>query len=132
MLAARDLDFARSEVAALTAVSTAVRVPCHHDYTGRNWLTSNGTVAVIDFEWAALDAPAADVARLYLGAWHDRPDLREAFLEGYGRALDDTGDAILRGCAALTAVWLTVKARETSQPSFEEASRTALRRLMTR
>jgi hypothetical protein len=71
-----------------------------------------------------------DLARLHLGAWASRPDLRDAFLRGYGRELGDTGRAILQGCAALTAVWLTIKARETGQRSFEDSSRAALQRLI--
>ena len=125
-----ELGFARIQVAALAAVTSAVQVPCHRDYTPRNWLVHDGAVRVIDFEWARLDTPPADLARLHLGAWEGRPDLRAAFLDGYGRQLDDTGHAILRGCAALTAVWLILKARETGQPSFEKASRAALRRLI--
>lgn len=129
LLSRLELSFARSEVAALGAVTSAVLVPCHRDYTPRNWLVSDGTVRVIDFEWARLDAAPADLARLDLGVWDGRPDLREAFLDGYGQ-LDDASRAVLRGCAALTAVWLIIKARETGQPSFEYACRTALNRLM--
>jgi len=131
LLTPSELGFARSQVAALAAITTAAQVPCHHDYTPRNWLLHDGAVRVIDFEWTRLDTPLADLARLHLGAWEGRPDLREGFLDGYGSQLDNTGHVILRGCAALTAVWLTIKARETSQPSFESASRAALRRLIT-
>lgn len=131
LLTTRELGFARSEAAMLAAVTGACRVPCHRDYTPRNWLvTGGGAVRVIDFEWARLDAAPADLARLHLGVWDGRPDLREAFLDGYGR-LDDVGQAVLRGSAAVTAVWLIIKARETGQPSFECASRAALHRLMT-
>lgn len=69
-------------------------------------------------------------ARLHLGIWENRPDLRDAFLRGYGRQLDDTDHAILQGCSVLTALWLLIKARETGQPSFEDASRAALQRLL--
>jgi hypothetical protein len=129
LLSSRELRIARSEVAALTGVTGACLVPCHRDYTPRNWITEGTRVRVIDFEWTRLDAAATDLARLHLGIWEGRPDLREAFLDGYGQ-IDDTGQAILRGCAALTAVWLTIKARETRQPSFEQASRAALHRLI--
>ncbi len=134
LLTRRELGFARSEAAALTAAGGQDLVPCHGDYTPRNWLADGGTVRVIDFEWARLDAPLADLARLHLGIWHARPDLREAFLDGYGygRHLDDTAAATLRGCAAVMAVWLIVKAHLTGQPSFEDACRAALGRLMAR
>jgi hypothetical protein len=128
LLSRRELAFARSQAAALTSAGNADLVPCHHDYTPRNWLTSGGTVRIIDFEWARLDVPLADLARLYLGLWPGRPDLRAAFLDGYGH-LSDAAATILRRCAAVTAVWLIVKAHESGQPSFEEASRAALARL---
>jgi hypothetical protein len=77
-----------------------------------------------------LDAPVSDLARLHLGIWVDRPDLAEAFADGYGRPLNDTDRVILHGCAVITAIWLTIKARETAQRSFEQASRAALTRLL--
>jgi hypothetical protein len=131
LLSGRELAFAACEAAALTAIGPTGLVPCHGDYTPRNWLTGNGTVRVIDFEWARLDAAPADLARLHLAIWQARPDLRASFLDGYGRPLDDKASAALRGCAAVMAIWLTVKARQSGQPSFEQASRAALRRLMT-
>jgi hypothetical protein len=125
-----ELDQARAQVRALAAITTAVMVPCHRDYTPRNWLVHDDGLAVIDFEWARLDAPASDLSRLHLGIWADRPDLAEAFAVGYGQPLGDTDRAILHGCALITAIWLTIKARETAQPSFEQASRAALSRLL--
>ncbi len=130
-LSATELAFARSQIRALSAITSAVKVPCHRDYTPRNWLVDDGTLAVIDFEWACLDAAAGDLARLHLAIWRGRPDLREAFLDGYGRQLDETDHVILRGCAALTAIWLIIKAHETAQPSFEQAIKSALRYLMS-
>jgi hypothetical protein len=58
------------------------------------------------------------------------PDLAEAFTDGYGEPPSDTDRVIIHGCAAITSIWLTIKARETSQPSFEQASRAALTRLL--
>jgi Ser/Thr protein kinase RdoA (MazF antagonist) len=130
LLTRRALDAAREEIVALTEVPAPGQVPCHHDYTPRNWLVDNGTLHVIDFEWAGLDAWVADLARLHLSVWTTRPDLREPFLEGYGRQLSDTDRKALHGCAVLTGVWLVSKAHETGQPSFEDASRTAVLRLI--
>jgi Ser/Thr protein kinase RdoA (MazF antagonist) len=130
LLRPRELDRAGKQIAALDQIPTPSRVPCHHDYTPRNWLVHNGALGVIDFEWSGLDAWVADLARLHLGIWASRPDLREAFLDGYGRDLSPTDQEALRGCAALTGAWLLVKARETRQPSFEDASRTSLLRVI--
>lgn len=130
-LASRELAMARSEVQALVHRPCPVKVPCHRDYTPRNWLVEASTVYIVDFEWSRLDVWVSDLARLHLGIWSTRPDLRDAFLRGYGRELADADRAILHGCAVLTAVWLLVKAHETRQPSFEDASRTALQCLLS-
>lgn len=130
LLGKRDLALARAQVEMLTGLSCPGRVPCHRDYTPRNWLAKDGVQYVIDFEHARLDVWLADLARLHLGIWPDRPDLREAFLAGYDRQLSDTDHAILQGVAAVTATWLVVKAREIRQPALEDAFRTALQRLL--
>jgi Ser/Thr protein kinase RdoA (MazF antagonist) len=130
LLTRDELDAARAEVAALASVRAPAQVPCHHDYTPRNWLIHGGALSVIDFEWSGPDAWLADLARLHLGIWPTRPDLREAFLQGYGRQLDAADHRALHGCAVLTGVWLVTKAHETGQPSFEEGSRKALLRLI--
>jgi len=130
LLEPRALDLACTEVAALADLPAPMQVPCHHDYTPRNWLVSGGELSVIDFEWSGLDARVADLARLHLGVWATRPDLRDAFLDGYAHELSQADLEILRGCAVLTAVWLVVKAHETRQPSFEDASRMSLLRII--
>ena len=129
-LTARELGLARSEVAALEGIACPGLVPCHRDYTPRNWLVDAGALYVVDFEWSRLDVWISDLARQHLSAWTNRPDLQEAFLTGYGRSLTDADRCILRACGVLTAVWLLIKARETRQPSFEDASRAALLRLL--
>lgn len=130
LLGKRDLALARAQVETLSGLPCPGQVPCHRDYTPRNWLVNDGVQYVIDFEHACLDVWLADLARLHLGIWPDRPDLKEAFLAGYGRRLSDTDHAILQGVAALTATWLVVKAREIRQPALEDAFRTALQRLL--
>lgn len=130
LLGKRELALARAEVEALTALPCPDRVPCHRDYTPRNWVVSDGVPHVVDFELARLDAALADLSRLHLGIWRTRPDLQEAFLTGYGRQLSSTDQAILRGCAVLTATWLLVKAHEIRQRSLEDTTRAALLRLL--
>lgn len=130
LLGKRDLALARVEVETLSGLPCPGQVPCHRDYTPRNWLVKDRVQYVVDFEHARLDVWLVDLARLYLGIWADRPDLEEAFLAGYGRQLSDTDHAILRGVAALTATWLVVKAREIRQPALEDAFRAGLQRLL--
>jgi Ser/Thr protein kinase RdoA (MazF antagonist) len=131
LLGKRDLALARAQAGTLSGLPCPGQVPCHRDYTPRNWLVKDGAAYVIDFEHARLDVWLADLARLHLGIWPDRADLKEAFLAGYGRQLSDTDHAILHGVAALTATWLVVKAREIRQPALEDAFRAALRRLLS-
>lgn len=130
LLTPRELAAARAQVRELAGQPGPAMVPCHRDYTPRNWLVAEGAMYVVDFEWSRLDAWVSDLARLHLGIWATRPDLRAAFLSGYGRDLNDADDAILHGCAVLTAVWMLVKARESRQASFEEGSRRAVQRLV--
>jgi 8-oxo-dGTP diphosphatase len=67
-------------------------VPCHRDYCTANWLISKeGTWAgVIDFEFAYWDVRVADFSRDPDWYWIRRPDLVDAFFEGYGRSLTPT------------------------------------------
>ena len=130
LLTSDKLDRARAQIAALAGLPAPERVPCHHDYTPRNWLIQDRTLYVIDFEWSGHDAWVADLARMYLGIWPGRPDLQEAFLGGYRRYLSTTDRKMLHGCAVLTAVWLVVRAHESRQASFEDASRAALLRII--
>ncbi len=132
LLTRRQLDAARIEIARLASIPAPVQVPCHHDFTPRNWLVDGDAVYVFDFEWSGPDAWVADLARLHLGIWPTRPDLEQAFLQGYGRYLGPADRAALHGCAVLTGVWLLSKARETGQSSFERGSRKALLRLIDR
>jgi Ser/Thr protein kinase RdoA (MazF antagonist) len=131
LLTARELARARAQVHELTRAPCPVKVPCHRDYTPRNWLVDAGTVYIVDFEWSRLDVWVNDLARLHLGIWATRPDLQDAFMSGYGRELNDADRAILHDCAVLTGVWMLVKAHESRQRSFEDGSRMALKRLMS-
>jgi Ser/Thr protein kinase RdoA (MazF antagonist) len=130
LLTRRQLDAARTEIARLSNIPPLTQVPCHHDYTPRNWLVHGDAVYIFDFEWSGPDAWVADLARLHLGIWPTRPDLQEAFLQGYGRHLGPADREALHGCAVLTGVWLLSKAHEMGQRSLEEGSRKALLRLI--
>jgi Ser/Thr protein kinase RdoA (MazF antagonist) len=64
-------------------------VPCHRDYSPRNWLVDFEGVrlvwGVIDFERGYPDSWLFDVQRMWNDEWVSRPDLKEAFFDGYGR-----------------------------------------------
>jgi Ser/Thr protein kinase RdoA (MazF antagonist) len=132
LLERTQLAFARREVRRLSEVERPVRVPCHRDYGPRNWLIADGRVSVIDFEWARPEVWVNDLARLYFGPWRERPDLQDAFLDGYGRAIDDSDRAVLLGCGALSAVSTVIWAHAQGDAAFEAIGRENLRRLMKR
>lgn len=62
----------------------ATMVPTHGDWQPRNWLVDEGTVRVIDFGRAEWRPAATDLARLAAQQFRGRPDLEQAFLDGYG------------------------------------------------
>ncbi|MER6520211.1 aminoglycoside phosphotransferase family protein [Streptomyces sp. NPDC001553] len=69
----------------------------HGDYSPRNWLWDQaaGHHSIIDFEEAAPGVAIEDLVWLCGAMWPDRPDLRRAFLAGYGRDLSPHEDRAL-------------------------------------
>ena len=89
------------------------RVPAvasHGDFQPRNWIwdPGSGRLGVIDWERAEPAAFVRDLARLEYGPWDRRPDLREQFFAGYGRALAPEEREMLACYAvvdALSGLW---------------------------
>jgi len=75
----------------------------HGDFQPRNWLWSahSDQTSLIDFEAAGPAFRIEDLAWLFATTWGRRPDLREAFLTGYGHQLLDVEWPLL---AAVTSV----------------------------
>jgi 8-oxo-dGTP diphosphatase len=85
------------------------RVPAvasHGDFQPRNWLwdTASGRLGIIDWERAEPASAVRDLVRLEYGPWDGRPDLREDFFAGYGRALTLEEDETLSCYAILDAL----------------------------
>ncbi|MFJ8628167.1 phosphotransferase family protein [Kitasatospora sp. NPDC093550] len=80
---------------------------CHGDFGPRNWLVDRDTngqlaVGVIDFERSQVEEPVRrDLMRVMLQLTPHRPDLRAAFLTGYGRALTAEERVACRAWAAI-------------------------------
>ncbi|MEQ7123787.1 phosphotransferase [Actinopolymorpha sp. B11F2] len=125
-----ELDFVRSTLRSLEGIPAPPRVSCHFDYSPRNWLVDEGRVYLIDFEWAQPEVWVNDLGRLFFGLWRTRPDLREAFLDGYGRQPDEADLALLLGSYALTTVWHIVWTHEHGNHEFGDAVRQILHGLM--
>ncbi|HEY2265353.1 MAG TPA: NUDIX domain-containing protein [Streptosporangiaceae bacterium] len=111
--------------------------PCHLDFQPRNWLIGRqGGVSVVDFEHARIDLPARDLVCLRFRLWPGRPDLRDAFLDGYGGPLSPAEDRLTWHLGALDALTafargyenadadLVAVGRDTAPPAH--ASRTSL------
>lgn len=79
----------------------------HGDFQERNWLLDGDLEAcvfgAVDLERARPHAAVADFVPLASGSWAGRPDLRDAFLEGYGRMLSDEEVWALRCLCAVDA-----------------------------
>ena len=128
----RDLAFVRSELHVLEGIAAPELVPCHLDYSPRNWLIDGDRIHVIDFEWAGREYWANDLGKLFFGLWPTRPALREAFLDGYGRPLTAEDLGVLTASYALTAAWHTIWAYTHDNPDHGARCRDILRGLMRR
>jgi len=105
--------------------------PCHRDYCPANWLVTDDGVwaGVIDFEFARWDVRVTDFARYPDWEWMDRPDLVQAFVDGYGRPFTPEQQRqclVARVQYALTAI---VWGNSNSYHGFEEEGRRALKHL---
>jgi Ser/Thr protein kinase RdoA (MazF antagonist) len=99
----------RAHLAALIDLGPIPAVPCHLDYTPRNLLAQpSGDVAVIDFEHSRYDLAARDLVRLATRVWPARPDLKEAFLNGYG-PLTPTDHHVIEHCSHFDTLTATVR-----------------------
>ena len=80
---------ARAALDLIPAFEDEPAIPCHRDYCPLNWLVKeDGTWGgAIDFEFSRWDVRATDYTRYPDWDWMKRPDLPEAFFEGYGRGL---------------------------------------------
>lgn len=118
LLTPAELDFALTCARALDALPKPARVPCHLDYTPRNWIIDSGRVQVIDFEDMSPDAWLTDVGRARFGFWRDEAHLTNAVLDGYGRRLSDDEVAVMTFLFVVTAVRFVVLGTELGKYGF--------------
>jgi hypothetical protein len=129
LLDAADLAFAEPFIDVAMGLPAVAVVPTHGDWSPRNWLLDDDRLAIIDFERSERSWWTKDLERLEAGAWIGRPDLRDAFLDGYGRALQDHERQALRAAMVLGQVTSVVWADEHGDEAFAAKSRENLRRL---
>ena len=108
-------------------------VPCHNDYSPRNWLVSRTgaglKVGVIDFEHAGPGLWVQDLCRLWSLVWPERPDLERAFFSGYGQPLSADDLRLLTSLSALDALATVVWANRHGDHQFEALGRAVLAQL---
>ncbi|MGI8334336.1 aminoglycoside phosphotransferase family protein [Actinomadura scrupuli] len=107
LLHAREVAFVRACAATLSTIEPRLPVTATHgDFQPRNFLWERRTcrLALIDFERAEPGPAVRDLVRLEYGTWDDRPELRAAFLDGYGRDLTDDEQRALTCLAGLDAL----------------------------
>lgn len=121
--------------ARLSAFADEPALPCHRDYGPANWLvTDDGQWAgVIDFEFSRWDVRASDFTRYPSWEWLARPDLLDAFFDGYGSASSrpfGPADAQQRLiCHVLYALSAVAWGRENEYFGFEREGHLALQKL---
>jgi len=133
LLSAEEATVVDSHLTALPMTGVPHGVPCHLDFQPRNWLLDeSGNLALIDFEHARSDLPARDLVRLRFRVWPSRPDLQDAFLDGYGRPLTDAEDELVWHLGALDALTALARGRQISDPTLITSGHATLRQLQDR
>ncbi len=124
-----DLAFVEESVQILSSLPPLLVVPTHGDWQPRNWVVHRGAVGVVDFELAEPAWWTRDLERLWWAEWLDHPELRDAFLDGYGRDLTDLDTTVLMASSALGAVTTIVWGERYGDPGFSEHGRGILQRI---
>ncbi|MBW5480798.1 phosphotransferase [Streptomyces bambusae] len=108
-----------------------VLVPTHGDLQYRNVLIGDdGKPLLFDFERSEYNTATRDMVRLS-DTWSGRPDLRGAFLDGYGRPLTPDEELRLDCEAAFDAVSGIAYGTRHGDPEVTERGHRTLRRLHT-
>jgi Ser/Thr protein kinase RdoA (MazF antagonist) len=127
-----DVKWVREQAARLLDLPPPPLVPCHGDFQPRNWLVDrDGRVLVFDFEKARHDWWIHDIQRMWWKEWAGRPDLRDHFLAGYGRQLDETEVAGFRANSARGHLIQIIWATQHRDLTFADEGRTYLARMRT-
>ncbi len=126
-----ELAVVRSASALLPAFEGERPRPCHRDYCPANWLVSpeGAWTGVIDFEFSGWDVRSADFSRYPNWDWIDRPELAEAFFEGYGHTFPPSEEQQTLVAHVLYALDAVVWGMENSYFGFAADGRKAFKHL---
>ncbi|MFF4715249.1 phosphotransferase [Streptomyces eurythermus] len=131
-LAPGDQKFIRATAERAVGLAPLMAVPTHGDFQLRNlrWDETTGTLYVIDFERSEEGPAVRDFVRLS-DAWHGRPDLFQAVMDGYGRRFTPDEEAHLTVLSVLDAVSGISYGAAHGDPELVERGRRTLARLRT-
>ncbi|MFC4951050.1 aminoglycoside phosphotransferase family protein [Pseudonocardia sp. GCM10023141] len=103
----------------------------HGDYSTRNWLwdTDSGHHGLIDFAMARHGTAVEEFVWLCGAVWATRPDLKDAYLTGYGRPLSDTEERLLRLLTTRLAVSYLNSGLVKDRPDLVERGHLVLHRM---
>lgn len=103
-------------------------VPCHRDYCPVNWIVDDAGewLGVIDYEFSRWDVRVTDFSRYPDWDWMLRPELTDAFFEGYGRTLSSVERDQLLVTKTQYALGAIVWGRGNEFFGFEQEGRDAL------
>jgi hypothetical protein len=129
-LSAADLGNASAHLAGLQQATDPDGVPCHLDFQSRNWLLGPAAdLYLVDFEHSRTDLPLRDLVRLRFRAWPARPDLKDAFLNGYGRELTGSDTETLQHLGALDALTAIARGHQNHDIQLVQYGHSTLRQL---
>ena len=127
-LTGAEQDLVRAAARELPALADLPLVYTHGDFSPRNWVwdPKRRTLGLIDFESAAHAPAVQDLVWLFGAMWPTRPDLRESFLAGYGRALTADEHQALRLLTTRSAVSYLAEGITQKDPVLIDRGHTAL------
>lgn len=130
-LSSDERSFIRDSRVLIPAFAGVQPTACHRDFCPPNWLVARSSrgwewTGVIDFEFSRWDVRAADYTRYPEFDWIQRPDLADAFFEGYGRAFTPTEQQQRLFCHVLYALGAVVWGMENEYYVFAREGREAL------
>jgi|HubBroStandDraft_2_1064218.scaffolds.fasta_scaffold12006_2 hypothetical protein len=133
LLSGAEVGVVVSHLAALCEGPVLRGSPCHLDFQPRNWLVGqSGNVSLIDYEHSRIDLNVRDFVRLRFRVWRARPDLQDAFFEGYGRLLTEDEDELVWHLGALDALTALARGHQTGDEELTAAGLATLRQLVDR
>jgi Ser/Thr protein kinase RdoA (MazF antagonist) len=126
LLGGVELAFVETQIRSLADLPNPRRVPCHLDYTPRNWIANGSDVGIIDFADSAPEAWLTDLVRLTFRAWKTAPALERAFMDGYRVTLSGPDVLTIKALGALANARTIVWARNHGDIARERAARVSL------